>query len=187
MFSLHMENRVLILRTKRLVLKPLGLGDVEAVQEHFPHPDIVRYLSLGVPWPYPEDGAYQFINNVVLPNQALGIAWHWSIRKLSNPDSLIGVISVCISDEENRGFWIARPWQGLGYATEASIAVNDFWFNVLNQDVLRVPKAIENTASRKISESSGMRVIKKELREFVSGWHETEIWEITRDEWQSRS
>ena len=43
--------------------------------------------------------------------------------------------------------------------TEASDAVTDFWFNTLKFPVLRVPKAIANTASRRISEKQGMRVI----------------------------
>jgi len=51
--------------------------------------------------------------------------------------------------------------------------------------VLRVSKAVENTASRRISEKQGMRVIAMEDREYVSGRLASEIWEITAEEWRA--
>ena len=70
--------------------------------------------------------------------------------------------------------------------TEACEAVTDFWFNKLKFPVLRVPKAVANTASRRISEKNGMRMIRTEERNYVSGRLPTEIWEITADEWNAR-
>ena len=37
------------------------------IQELFPHWEIVRYLLNRVPWPYPKDGALQFVRDVALP------------------------------------------------------------------------------------------------------------------------
>jgi ribosomal-protein-alanine N-acetyltransferase len=31
-----------------------------------------------------------------------------------------------------------------------------------------------------------MRVVREEMREFVSGTLPSEVWELTRDEWQAR-
>jgi [ribosomal protein S5]-alanine N-acetyltransferase len=70
--------------------------------------------------------------------------------------------------------------------TEASVAVTDYWFETLARPVLRVPKAIPNKPSRRISERSGMRVIKTEDRDYISGRFPSEIWEITREEWRRR-
>jgi RimJ/RimL family protein N-acetyltransferase len=67
--------------------------------------------------------------------------------------------------------------------TEAVIAVNDFWFDVLGFPVLRAPKAIGNFASRRISEKTGMRLVATEERNFVSGRLPCEIWEVTAGEW----
>jgi RimJ/RimL family protein N-acetyltransferase len=39
--------------TERLILRPLALADAAAIQELFPHWEIVRYLLNRVPWPYP--------------------------------------------------------------------------------------------------------------------------------------
>lgn len=43
--------------------------------------------------------------------------------------------------------------------TEASEAVNDYWFDALKFPRMRVPKAIANVASRRISEKNGMRIV----------------------------
>jgi RimJ/RimL family protein N-acetyltransferase len=70
--------------------------------------------------------------------------------------------------------------------TEACDAVTDYWFEVLKFPVLRVPKAIANAASRRISEKQGMRVIATEDRDYVSGRLPSEVWEITAEEWRRR-
>jgi RimJ/RimL family protein N-acetyltransferase len=68
--------------------------------------------------------------------------------------------------------------------TEACDAATDYWFSVLGFPVLRVPKAIANAGSRRISEKQGMRVILTEQRDYVSGQFAVEIWEITAEEWR---
>jgi RimJ/RimL family protein N-acetyltransferase len=65
--------------------------------------------------------------------------------------------------------------------------VTDYWFNVLKFSLLRAPKSITNTASQRISEKQGMRIIATEERDYVSGRFLTEIWEISADEWNARS
>jgi ribosomal-protein-alanine N-acetyltransferase len=71
--------------------------------------------------------------------------------------------------------------------TEACEAVTDFWFNTLKLPVLRVTKAVANVVSSRISEKSGMRLVAMEERDYVSGRLPTEIWEITTEEWNTRS
>ncbi len=138
-----------------------------------------------VPWPYPPDGANFYLREIALPAVERGDAWHWTLRLKTDPGQMIGSISL-LKGETNRGFWIGQPWQGQGLMTEACDAVTEYWFNVLKFPVLRVPKAIENTASRRISERQGMRVIATEERGYVSGRLMTEMWEITAEEWNAR-
>jgi [ribosomal protein S5]-alanine N-acetyltransferase len=172
------------LHTPRLLLVPVVLEDAEQIEPLFAQWEVVRYLNSVVPWPYPPGGARQFLLNSALPAIARGDSWFWTIRRHVGPDHIIGCIDLRRGEEENRGFWIAPAWQGQGFATEASIAVTDYWFDVLGMSVLRVPKAISNTASRLISERQGMRLIRREERDFVCGRLPAEIWEITADEWR---
>jgi RimJ/RimL family protein N-acetyltransferase len=70
--------------------------------------------------------------------------------------------------------------------TEAADAVTDYWFVTRGFPVLRIPKAVVNTRSRRISEKQGMRVVAVEERDYVCGRLLTEIWEITAEEWMKR-
>ena len=174
------------LETPRLWLRPLELADAEQAQLLFPQWEVVRYLANQVTWPFPSDGVYKFYRDVALPQAERGEAWHWTLRLKSDPDRLIGCISLVRGDEINRGFWLGVPWHGQGLMTEACNAVTDYWFETLGFPLLRVPKAAANTASRRISERQGMRIVATEERDYVSGRLRTEVWEITSEEWRAR-
>jgi [ribosomal protein S5]-alanine N-acetyltransferase len=180
------------LQTECLILRPVSLEDAPQVQAIFPQWEIVRYLTDKVPWPYPPDGALTFYRDIAIPAMERGDAWHWTVRLKSDPDRIIGSIGLTLgdvgpgSDHGNRGFWLDPAYQRQGLMLEASDCVTDFWFNVLGFPVLRVPKAVDNTGSRRISEKQGMRVVTVEDRDYVSGRLPSEIWEITREEWLAR-
>lgn len=171
------------LETARLYLKPLCAEDAVQIQQVYPRWEIVRYLAARVPWPFPDDGAFRFVNKVALPASENGTAWYWTLRRKEAPDVLTGLI--CLSDEpdNNRGFWLVPEWQRKGYMTEATRAVTDFWFNTLGREVLRAPKASVNHASKKISASAGMRLVHTSKEHYIAGELDSELWEITRGEW----
>lgn len=180
-----MAANVPTLETRRLLLRPIELADAAQAQALFPRWEIVQYMNPHVPWPYPPDGALTFFRDVAIPAMERGDAWHWSLRERGAPDQLVGCISLMRGERENRGFWVGQPWQGRGYAAEACEAVVGYWFEVLGFEVLRVAKAVTNEASRRISVSEGMRVVATEERDFVSGRHLAETWELTRAEWRA--
>src|ERR1039458_3849792 len=128
-------------RTERLILRPQEVADAEQIQELFPQWEIVRYLMNRVPWPYPPDGALCYIRDVALPQMERGEAWHWTIRRAAKPEQIIGSISLVPGEKDNRGFWLGPQWQGQGLMSEACVWVNDFWFETLGFEVLRVSKA----------------------------------------------
>jgi RimJ/RimL family protein N-acetyltransferase len=171
--------------TERLILRPLALADAAQIQLIFPHWEIVRHMRNIVPWPYPPDGARQFVEEVALPQMAGGEAWHWTLRPKSNPERIIGSVGLKSYDEDHRGFWLGLPWQGQGLMSEACVWVNDFWFETLGFPVLRVSKAVENVASRRVSEKQGMRRVGTHEKDYVSGRLASETWEITAVEWRA--
>ena len=171
-----------ILRTERLLLTPLALEDAPAVQMLFPQWEIVRFLNSRVPWPYPQDGALRYIQDVALPAIEAGTEWHWIIRLQTAPEQRIGSITLMTDAGNNRGFWLHPDWQGHGYMTEACAAINRYWFEVLNKPLMQVPKAAPNEASRRISIKEGMRLVRTLEGEFVGGKMVTEVWEMTREE-----
>ncbi|EFW82624.1 GNAT family N-acetyltransferase [Pseudomonas savastanoi] len=174
------------LYTDRLLLTPLKLEDAPAIQQRFPLWEIVQYLNNRVPWPYPEDGALHYIQDVALPAIASGTEWHWMIRLHSAPQEIIGSITLMTHRGNSRGFWLHPDWQGNGYMKEACRVVNRQWFEVMGMPVMQVPKAVPNEASRRISINEGMRIVSTHEGEFVSGRFEVEVWEMTREEWSAR-
>jgi ribosomal-protein-alanine N-acetyltransferase len=174
------------LTTPRLWLRPLELADAVEAQLLFPQWEVVRYLTNKVAWPFPPDGVYSYYRDVALPQAERGDGWHWTLRLKSDPDRLIGCISLMKGEEINRGFWLGVPWHGQGLMSEACGAVTDYWFETLGFSLLRVPKAAANTASRRISERQGMRIVETKDGEYVSGRLLTEVWEITAEEWRAR-
>lgn len=172
--------------TSRLLLTPLHLSDAPAIQQLFPHWDVVRYLDSRVPWPYPDDGALTYVRDIALPAIAAGSEWHWMISLAAEPGQKIGSISLYDQPGNNRGFWLSPKWQGQGYMREACEVVNAYWFETLGRPLMQVPKAVGNEGSRKVSLHEGMRLLGTEQGHFVSGPHMKEIWELTREAWLQR-
>jgi ribosomal-protein-alanine N-acetyltransferase len=170
--------------TARLLLRPLELADAAQVQRIFPHWGVVEFLANHVPWPFPGDGVLTYYRDNALPAMERGEEWHWTIRLKSAPEEIIGAIGLFHNTSNNRGFWLGVPWQRQGLMSEAVTAVTDFWFDDLGFPRLRVPKAIANHGSRRISEMTGMSVVATEEKDYVSGRLPTEIWEITAEEWR---
>src|SRR5262245_59858268 len=82
------ENRI----GSRLFLRPLDLADADALQQIFPRWEIVRFLGLEIPWPYPQGGALTFIRETALPAMRQGSEWHWTIRpKMSSRRLSVGL------------------------------------------------------------------------------------------------
>lgn len=180
------ENRMSTpnLTTERLVLRPLRPSDAPAIQEHFARWSIIQYLSTDVPWPYPEDGAARFIEHRVAEiESSKDLAW--AITE-GNDDALIGLIDYWDGSDrgDNRGFWLAEPWHGRGYMTEAIIAVQDYLFLELEVDRIRVLNSIDNLGSRRIKEKTGAVFIGRVPFRHRNGCNESEQWEITRESWR---
>jgi RimJ/RimL family protein N-acetyltransferase len=175
------------LETSRLKLEPLKFDDADQVQHLFPQWEVVKFLNAIVPWPFPPDGVQRFYRDRALPAIERGEEWHWTLRLKTDPDKIIGAISLHLNREIQRGFWIVPEQRRRGLMTEAVAEVTRFWFEDLSQPLLRVKKAIANTASRAISVCEGMRCISTIEDDYVSGRLPTEVWEIDAATWRART
>lgn len=174
------------LDTKRLHLRQVTLADAPQVQAVFPQWEIVRYMNASIPWPYPDDGAETHLKELAIPRMERGESWTWSIRPKSEPNRLIGLITLDCNEQDNRGFWLDPDFWGQGLMTEEADRVTDYWFDDLGMAKMRIPKAIANIASRRISEKQGMRIVDRVEKQLVGGTMAEEIWEITAEEWRAR-
>jgi RimJ/RimL family protein N-acetyltransferase len=106
-------------RTQRLLLRPSWPEDGQALYNAVADEAIVRNLALA-PWPYTPRDASEFAareHPIHYPNFLL-----W--QRTDGAPRLIG--SCGLANREGAaelGYWIARPYWGLGYASEAARAV----------------------------------------------------------------
>jgi RimJ/RimL family protein N-acetyltransferase len=108
-------------RTQRLLLRPSWPEDARALYDAVADEAIVRNLARA-PWPYAIEDARQFTaqgHNARYPNFML-------LQRTDGAPRLIGSCGIANrNDEAELGFWIARPYWGLGFASEAARAVID--------------------------------------------------------------
>lgn len=175
-----------VLETDRLILRPVSLDDAAAVQKHFNDWEIIKNLSVQVPWPYPEDGALSFIRGNALPRMRQGESCVWVITlKGGAVNEAVGLIDFRFEDNGmgNRGFWIARPYQGQGLMTEAVAAVNDFVFFECGLERILVANAAGNSGSRRVKEKTGAVFLKSVEIEHNSGEKDAELWVVSAENW----
>jgi RimJ/RimL family protein N-acetyltransferase len=108
-------------RTERLLLRPSWPEDAKALQVAVADEAIVRNL-VRAPWPYAIEDAEQFTalgHDARYPNFVL-------LQRTDGPPRLIGSCGIVNrNDEAELAFFIARPYWGLGFASEAARAVID--------------------------------------------------------------
>ena len=172
--------------TERLILRPLRADDAPAIQQLFPQWEVVRWLTSGIPWPYPPDGAAANMADS-LAMRARGERFFWAIT-LKGSDDLRGRIDLwpALSGERDmRGFWLDPVLHGRGLMTEAASAVTDYAFDVLAWPELYLTNAVENRASARVKEKQGAVEIDRVKASYVSGPGERQIWLLTREAWRS--
>ncbi len=178
-----------VLETPRLRLRPVASYDSRDIQWQFPHWEIVKYMAPNrVPWPYPADGARAYLHDKLLPAMRDGRRYAWAItQKARLDDGLIGVITLKPDHKaSNRGFWLSAEWQGRGYMTEATFAVNDYAFASLKMPELLFTSADDNRPSIRIKETSGATCIERGDYAFHAGILPISRWRLTAKEWDSR-
>ena len=175
-----------VLTTARLILRPLRLADAPQIQQVFPHWEILKYMSAAIPWPYPEDGAYTYLTST-LPKIAAGQEYGWAITlKSEGSDQLIGIISLYPDREENRGFWLAEEYHKNGLMTEAVAAVTDFAFDELGMPSLKLNNAEPNTASHRLKEKAGAKIVAIDDNvDYIGGKFRQIRWLLTQQQWEN--
>ena len=172
------------IKSERLILRPVTRADTENIQKYFGVWSIIKHLSMDVPWPYPDDGAQQFLN-IILKKLENGNCICWAICEINRPEYLIGLIEYTAdaSHGGNRGFWLGEPYQGQGYMTEAVIHMQDYLFFDLNIPSISVMNSITNTKSHRIKEKTGATLIGETDFAHRNGVKRSFLWEITRKSW----
>ncbi len=174
------------LETTRLILRPFTLADAPDVQRHVSDRDIAA-MTLNIPHPYPESGAEQWISSLPAKYDAGQFAGFAIIDRESS--ALAGSISLTpepAHGRAERGYRVAKPFWGRGYATEAAQAMIAFGFESLGLNKIHAAVFIKNPASDRVIRKIGMKW-EGRLREHDLKWgvHEDiDVYAILAKEWR---
>jgi RimJ/RimL family protein N-acetyltransferase len=141
-------------RTERLLLRPGWIEDAPALCAAIADERIVRNLATA-PWPYSMTDAEAFLSLERPADEAASLAF---LRTDGAPRLVGGVGFGRTPDGEiELGYWIARPFWGLGFATEAAGAVIANARDSLRHRRLVASHFIDNPASGRVLEKLGFR------------------------------
>lgn len=141
------------LETRRLVLRPPEYSDASRLAEYLSDFDVVRHTS-SIPHPFTEKDAFDFVTNAAA-RRAHGEGFLFSVL-FKDDEALLGTCGLHLIDGTfSLGYWVARPYWGMGIATEAAEKVISFAFNSLKADRLTAGCFCDNPASARVLEKLG--------------------------------
>ena len=173
------------IRTKRLLLRPFRLSDVDDVYEYAQDPEWARYLP--VPQPYLLSHAEEFV--------ALQLAATWSDEPswaIVLKGKVIGGLNLHDLNHKRRtaalGYAVARARWSQGFATEAVNAVMTAAFTNLNLKRISAMADVRNIASQRVMEKAGM-IHKRVVQEDSPSKDEPVdmvVYATLREDWKAR-
>lgn len=144
------------IRTERLLLRPLRPGDAERIFVAFNNWEVVRRLA-APPWPYTIEDTRAFVAKRIAfrsePTEALHVI------QLAN--AVIGGIDCTPRSRQQPGaipvlgYWLAQPFWGRGYMTEAARAFVEALFVSGIGEKIRSGAFVDNSASLRVQEKLG--------------------------------
>lgn len=141
-------------RTDRLLLRPGWAEDAEALFAAIADEGIVRNLA-SAPWPYTLADAHGFL----AAPRAADTPSFLMFRRTRGAPQLVGAVGIGRHPDDGLelGYWVARPYWGLGYATEGARAVIDLARDSLRHNRLVAGYFADNPASGRVLAKLGFR------------------------------
>ena len=175
-------TKIPTLTTQRLSLGELFAADIPTIVQYAGNPNVAEHL-LNLPHPYYEKDAIFWIN-MAQQGWADGSKCIFGIR-LKDTLAFIGGVGLHIDARFNRaelGYWIAEPFWGKGYMSEAVGAVIQYGFEEVELNKIHAIHLLDNPASGKVMSKNGM-VKEGEMKEHVktrNGYQDIAQYGLTR-------
>lgn len=145
----------MFVRTERLLLRPGWIEDAPAVQRAISSDPAIARNTARIPWPYTLQDAEAYLRS------QQSAAGHWSLlafARTSGAPRLVGGVGLHPEgDAYEIGYWIARPYWGLGFATEAAAGLLRAARGSLQIDRVRSGHFADNPASGRVLRKLGLR------------------------------
>ncbi len=142
--------------TKRLVLRPFTMEDVQSVYENYGSDPLVNQYISFAPCANLES-AKEFIAMHTQQYEINPAFYGWAVTLDGMVIGSIGLFDVDEdSDQCELGYSIGSKWWGQGYATEAGCAIVTYAFEQIGAHRVYASHHIDNLASGRVLEKIGM-------------------------------
>jgi RimJ/RimL family protein N-acetyltransferase len=148
-----------VIRTERLLLRAPALGDARAIAELAGDYEVASMTGT-IPHPYSEDMAVDWIESLQEGEEGVAFA-------VDLGGALIGCVGYRATEKDHAemGYWIGKPYWGMGYATEAARALILYAFEKEGFAYLTVGHFKENPASARVIAKLGFEPSGEVLRD----------------------
>ena len=179
------------LETSRLRLQEIRDGDACELWPLVSDSGLTTFLAWNAHQSIAETEA--LVCSLVAAHRA-GSGFHWIVRRAGKVVGLVSLIDIrrqhrCWThNRAELAYWIGRPFNGNGLATEAAAAVVNFAFSQLRLHKIRVYHATGNVASKRTIEKLGFRLVGEERDAFQKEgiWHNLRHFEMLVSEQPAR-
>jgi RimJ/RimL family protein N-acetyltransferase len=170
-----------VLETERLLLRRPTLADVKAIAR-LANDRRIAENTRRLPHPYSQDHAVTFVRAMAAELSDLAFL----IEQNHVPIGMVG-ITWRDTDTPELGYWLGVDYWGQGFATEASRAAIDFFFEEHDFEQLFAGARVSNPASRNILEKCGFQWSGVELHRFEALGSSTPVdcFRLSRGVWSS--
>ena len=153
-------------RTERLLLRPGWAEDAPALYAAIADEAVVRNLA-SPPWPYSMADAEAFLATERTAQSPAFLLY----RRTRGAPQLVGCAGLGGHGRKDveLGYWIARPFWGLGYATEAAEAIVGIARDALRLDKLVAGHFTDNPASGRVLEKIGFKPTGQYAQRYSAG------------------
>lgn len=148
----------MILETDRLILRPWVDNDAEALFRYASDP------AVGTPAGWPPHTSVHMSREVIRTVFSAPETYAIVLKSIGEPIGCCGIVpqngtDLC-SNVAEIGYWIGKPYWGLGIATEATKRLINHCFDNLGMSALMLTYYDGNNRSRRVAEKCGFRYVR---------------------------
>ena len=151
----------MFVRTDRLLLRPGWIEDAPALAAAID--ESVARNTARIPWPYSFADAEAFLSRPARPHAPNCLVF----ARTSGASRLVGGVGLSPDERGHEiGYWIARPYWGLGFATEAASALLRGARESLKLACIHSGHFADNPASGRVLRKLGFQPTGQTVRRF---------------------
>jgi RimJ/RimL family protein N-acetyltransferase len=176
------------IETQRLRLRRFAPGDVDVFHAYRADEEVARFQS----WQrYTIEQARRFVEQMARLDPGVpGEPFQFAVAQRDD-DALVGdcmlVLDAAHPPNAEVGYTLGREHRGLGYATEAALAMLGYAFARQGAGLVRAVTDTRNAASISVAERLGMQPAGTVHTTFKGEPCEERTYEITREAWEART